>query len=53
MKRRKDREHEVANIEQQTPDRQTHTFFPHRKRITRASESTYGVGVEPMAVPPS
>ena len=31
-KRRANREHEVTNIEQQTPDRQTHTFVHQRKR---------------------
>ena len=52
MKRRKDGELAVANIEQQKPDRQTHTIFPHRMRTTRV-KFTYVDGVEPVAVPPT
>ena len=51
MKRRKDGELAVANIEHQKPDRQTHTTFPHRMRNTRV-KFTYEVGVEPVGVPP-
>ena len=39
MKRRKDREIAVSNIERQTPDRQTHTFFPHRTRNMQVKET--------------
>ena len=51
MKRRKDEEFAVSNIERQKPDRQTRTIFPHRMRNTRV-KFTYEVGVEPVAVPP-